>query len=448
MDQGCAKILKTHFASAAKALSKDCRFVVCTEDESEDKLADKIRNERGFDMASASEETMVHYGVALSGQASSAACYNPVSFRKAHFDKHIRGALHSSVQPGAKALKIPSTWTFLIQDAGKSGNHAQMLTAFTSNNGKSKMLLSAKKLDIIFSQKSVQDRYQRVKGFHNAFEKQTCLVVTESALDLEVRNRMFHEGDNRSCNLYPVKLDSYKQPCVWKASAAVKAQVFGPSNIVGNPSANYIPVEAAEGEESYIDKFGDEPIFFHNTPVKLAREFLHCYKPQKKVIDLTGADGPFLLACAKERLACLAVCHTQTHADLLEQFCVHQLFRDMQDPDDPKYSSQLVAAINGHFEMVTKKEEEKGGALKDVGANADKEGKSTDPKGKKPREAQPGKSKKEGKSKKGMLKKKKKKKKGMKEAKQKSEEEADSDDDSDDDTWGGDDSEPSEEKAS
>ena len=110
------------------------------------------------------------------------------------------------------------------------------------------------------------------------------------------------------------------------------------------------------------------------------------------MIDLTGADGPFLLACAKERLACLAVCHTQTHADLLEQFCVHQLFRDMQDPDDPKYSSQLVAAINGHFEMVTKKEEEKGGALKDVGANADKEGKSTDPKGKKPREAQPGKS--------------------------------------------------------
>ena len=100
----------------------------------------------------------------------------------------------------------------------------------------------------------------------------------------------------------------------------------------------------------------------------------------KKAIDLTGADGPFLLACAKERLACLAVCHTQTHADLLEQFCVHQLFRDMQDPDDPKYSSQLVAAINGHFEMVTKKEEEKGGALKDVGANADKEGKSMDPK--------------------------------------------------------------------
>ena len=114
MDQGCAQILKTHFASAAKALSKDCRFVVCTEDESEDNLADKIRNERGFDMASASEETMVHYGVALSGQASSVACYNPVSFRKAHFDKHIRGALHSSVQPGAKALNIPSMWTCLI----------------------------------------------------------------------------------------------------------------------------------------------------------------------------------------------------------------------------------------------------------------------------------------------------------------------------------------------
>ena len=106
MDQGCAKILKTHFASAAKALSKDCRFVVCTEDESEDNLADKIRNERGFDMASASEETMVHYGVVVSGQTSSAACYHPVSFRRAHFDKHIRGALHSSVQPGAKALKF------------------------------------------------------------------------------------------------------------------------------------------------------------------------------------------------------------------------------------------------------------------------------------------------------------------------------------------------------
>ena len=28
-----------------------------------------------------------------------------------------------------------------------------MLTAFTSNNGKNKMLLSAKKVDVIFSQK-------------------------------------------------------------------------------------------------------------------------------------------------------------------------------------------------------------------------------------------------------------------------------------------------------
>ena len=104
MDQECAKILKTHFANASNALSKDCRFVVCTDEESEDNLAEKIRNERGFDMASA-EDTIVHYGVVLSGQASSAACHNPVTFRKAHFDKHIRGALHASVPPGTKAIK-------------------------------------------------------------------------------------------------------------------------------------------------------------------------------------------------------------------------------------------------------------------------------------------------------------------------------------------------------
>ena len=65
---------------------------------------------------------------------------------------------------------------------------------------------------------------------------------------------------------------------------------MGQVTLWATPSANYIPVEAAEGEESYIDKFGDEPVF-HNAPVKLAREFLRCYKPVKKVIDLAGADG-------------------------------------------------------------------------------------------------------------------------------------------------------------
>ena len=115
------------------------------------------------------------------------------------------------------------------------------------------MTKSVEKVSHMFEQKSFQKRYKRVVGFHTSFEEQKCLVVTHAALDLPIRDRMWHAGDNRSSTLYPIHLDDYTAPCVWRTTSQVKLHIFTKDNIVGNPSQGYVasaPVSADEVPEA------------------------------------------------------------------------------------------------------------------------------------------------------------------------------------------------------
>ena len=179
------------------------------------------------------------------------------------------------------------------------------------------------------------------------------LVITEKPIDIQVKQRKYHEGDNRSCNMYPIVLDDYNSPNVWKASVAVKQKIYTSANLVGNPSTGYIPVN---DDNPMFPEGAEEPVCFHNVPVKLAREFLHCY-PVKRVVSLTSGDGAWILAAMKVRTTVLAVTLSEVHKELLQDFCVHQTFRDFQDPDDPNYDAGLVTAISTHFENIGKASE-------------------------------------------------------------------------------------------
>ena len=87
--------------------------------------------------------------------------------------------------------------------------------------------------------------------------------------------------------MYPIILDDCQLPCMWEAIPAVKLQIFTSDDIVGLSGGAYVSVE---GGESKTNPDEEEPIFFHNLPVKFAREHIHCY-PCKRAIDLTPADG-------------------------------------------------------------------------------------------------------------------------------------------------------------
>ena len=123
---------------------------------------------------------LVVYSVAASGQASSAASCNTVPFRREHYEKHMRAALHSSCKAEQKATTIPEKWIMICQDAGKPGNHSQMSAAFVI--GKQKMAIAIpKKLTTVGCQDNVKARYARVAGFHNMFEEEKNLIFPQKA---------------------------------------------------------------------------------------------------------------------------------------------------------------------------------------------------------------------------------------------------------------------------
>ena len=117
-------------------------MIVDEPDDADDNIADKLRTRRkhltGYveqeprddPLATTTLPTLICYHVAHSGQSREAAMYNAVPFRKDHHDRLIRGALHASRTHG-KTTEIPKNWMFITWDAGKVGNHAQMLNAYT-----------------------------------------------------------------------------------------------------------------------------------------------------------------------------------------------------------------------------------------------------------------------------------------------------------------------------
>ena len=123
---------------------------------------------------------------------------------------------------------------------------------------------------------------------------------------------------------------------------------------MGVGSANYVSME---GEQLARNPHNEEAVFFDTVPVKLARDYIHCY-PCKRVIDLTAGDGSFILACVKQRVPVLAVAFSEAHRELLKHFAVQQLFCDAQLSDDPLHDPALTAAIGAHLKAISDAEEQ------------------------------------------------------------------------------------------
>ena len=86
-------------------------------------------------------------------------------------------------------------------------------------------------------------------------------MVTREATVLPVRDRLFHAGTNRSAMMYPIVLDPYTSPNVWKLPAVIRTKLYGKDNIVGQSGANYLSVQQAEGKDTAAPNKDDEPAF-------------------------------------------------------------------------------------------------------------------------------------------------------------------------------------------
>jgi hypothetical protein len=79
-------------------------------------------------------------------------------------------------------------------------------------------------------------------------------------------------------------------------------------------------------------------------PESLAEELIHSHDLQA-IVDLTGSDGSWAMACIRARKPYVAVCFTEFHAKALRERLEHLVFQAMQHEKDPLYQPNLVEVL-------------------------------------------------------------------------------------------------------
>ena len=222
--------LKTYMNEARDVVDRDCISHAFSPGASEYAMADCFRSvawlKPGVSCpATKSDNIAVVYEVLASGEAISNPFRNRTPFRKDHFDRHTRAALHCSLPgSGSRVQAIDWKTIFVIFDAGESGNLSQMLSAFAKDSKAPKFAHSAKNTKWVYEQKSVVARAQRFQGIANLFESEGCHIVSQRAPSLPVIGRRAFPGDNRSGAISAIVLRVFYRVGVWKETPSTAKQ--------------------------------------------------------------------------------------------------------------------------------------------------------------------------------------------------------------------------------
>ena len=247
-------------------MDRDCSFKAFDAKDGEDTIADYIRSSNAIGKCP-DKRTGVFYEVGTSGAASSNAEKNAPPFRKEHFDRHIRGHLHSRCAgQGAKATAISSKDIFFVYDCKKDGNHGKMQTAFHSpSRTKMEMSTPPRTLMHIFRQASVDQRCKRTHeqafATSNSSEWEQCLVISREAFGtgIEVKKRKHYDGLNTSGVIGFIEALPADPPLEFKARPEEKTTIIGGENLMLGSGGSHISVANDPGYQSKPGQL--EPVF-------------------------------------------------------------------------------------------------------------------------------------------------------------------------------------------
>ena len=348
LDKPTLVAIKAHLQDCVGIIDRECLFVVPDKDASEDEIASIIRNCGAIDNYK-NKRTAVVYEVGTSGVAACNSSRNPPPYRKDHFEKLIKAALHSRLPEGGKATCISPMDEFYIYDCKKSGNHNSMKAVF--NHNKMRMSMADPKILLnVFDQDTAMLRASRSiphnAGFAitNVMEHQQTLVISSENFgkDLIVKDRKHFGGKNNSANIGFVKLEGPSSPQEFRATPEEKLDIIGTENTVNLSSANYV---SAEQDPGYVSEAGKpEPVFWQSLPETLWEEMIHSYD-WERVVHLTTGNGALALASCKTRTPGIFVCHTDAHKKAVRKHVIKQLFRVKQDPSESMFDPTLVTLL-------------------------------------------------------------------------------------------------------
>lgn len=97
------------------------------------------------------------------------------------------------------------------------GNHYVFESAFKNEKGE-KLPKDTRKLSLIFSEKSLRAR-SKFGGFGSINQVEHLLQVSQAALKVPLRKRLYYEGTNRGETLGPINVQPWTDDNVWSSSS-------------------------------------------------------------------------------------------------------------------------------------------------------------------------------------------------------------------------------------
>ena len=190
---------------------------------------------------------------------------NPPPFCKDHFDRLVRGILHSRCAGhGAKAQTISKKDIFFCYDCKRGGNHAKIMSAFNHNKVRMTMA-SPSKVPLYGFHRSSADHRGRRKHEHtfaaaNSGEWQNTLVISREPLGtgIEVKACKYHEGNNSGAIIRFIQALAMDSAPEFKATPEEKPGIIGTDNHALASGTSYVSAESEPGYQSMPGK--QEPV--------------------------------------------------------------------------------------------------------------------------------------------------------------------------------------------
>lgn len=247
----------------------------------------------------------------------------------------------------------------LVFDGGKRGNLSRLVNPWKGPGGKKnkeedeaeddddadddgqKQSTETSLLQLVFSAESLAMRKKIVRGTLSLKQIEWCHIITSSRVSLPERSWKNFPGTNCGDTLMGVQLPSADSPSVWKLSWADKKALYGKKHLVqvGGRTEGSKGTVSAKRTDGTI-----EPTCWHNFPLELYEDLLRGFFV-KLVYDLSPADDMMCWACLLHHVACIAVCYTEKHCELLFNNLVERMKVAMAEAGNPMFNPAYAVAL-------------------------------------------------------------------------------------------------------
>ena len=232
---------------------------------------------------------------------------------------------------------------WFINDVGKDGNKVALLGGFVDDDNKV-LAKQVKVLNVTFSEESLQERLDRVKGGGAINQCERIFMVSKGKVDFRHHSRLHMEkASNKGNFIGPFGLPSWDlETETWKLSVKCKKLLYGKHARIAVGGAT----PGIDEGDSKLKKPDHEveAVFFHAWPMALQEELAFSYDIDD-VFDMTAGPPDLALLCCRNRNPYFGITLTEEHDRAFWTELPLRVFHSMCKEGNKLYEARLAEIV-------------------------------------------------------------------------------------------------------